>query len=209
MTLALDPPITRPTPSLRMSEDEYVVWSADDARAEWVAGEVIFKMSVHELHDMLQRAIAASAEQLVLSRKLGQVRGPEFTMRLAQKPSRREPDVMIVLAANVGRLTPTVLNGPADVVVEIVSPESVARDYREKFAEYEAAGVPEYFIVDPLARAIEGHRLDATGKYVPIVADEAGRLMSVVVPGWWLSAIELFGGTTPTAVSLMRSLGVV
>jgi Uma2 family endonuclease len=209
MTLELEQPITRPTPSLRMSEDEYVAWSGEDTRAEWVAGEVVFKMSIHELHDMLQRAIAASAEHLVLTRSLGQVRGPEFSMRLPQKPSRREPDVIIVTTANLGRLTPTLLNGPADVVVEVVSAESVARDYRVKFAEYEAGGVPEYFIVDPLARAIEGHRLGPDGRYAPIVADDRRRLNSTAVPGWWLSASELFGEKTPSAFDLARSLGVL
>lgn len=209
MTLALEQPITQPTPSLRMSEDEYVSWSGEDAHAEWVAGKVILKMSVHELHDMLQRAIAASVEQLVSARSLGRVRGPEFSMRLEQKPSRREPDVLIVLAESFGRMEPNLIRGPADVAVEIVSPDSVARDYREKFAEYEAGGVREYWIVDPLSKALEAHRLDAAGKYVPIIADEQKRLHSTVVPGWWLSADELFGDPTPTAVSLMRSLGVV
>lgn len=213
MTLAiedmLDQPITRPTPSLRMSEDEYDAWVVgEETGAEWVAGEVVFKMAIQELHDKLQRAIAASAEQLVSTRSLGEVRGPEFSMRLPQRPSRREPDVIIVTMPNLSRLTPTLLDGPADVVVEIVSPESVARDYRVKFAEYEAAGVPEYFIVDPLAKAVEGHRLDAGGKYAPIVADESGRLVSAAVPGWWLSAGELFRQPTPTAFDLARSLGI-
>lgn len=209
MTLALEQPITRPTPSLRMTEDEYIAWSGEDARGEWVAGEVVLKMSVHELHDMLQRAIAASAEQFVLSRSLGRVRGPEFPMRLEQKPSRREPDVLIVTSANLERLTPTLLQGPADVIVEIVSPDSVAREYRVKFGEYEAGGVREYFIVDPLAKAIEAHRLDDGGRYVPILADGQRRLQSGVLPGWWLSAEELFREPAPTALNLMRSLGVV
>jgi Uma2 family endonuclease len=36
------------------------------------------------------------------------------------------------------------------LVVEVVSPESITRDYRYKRSEYAAQAVPEYWIVDPL-----------------------------------------------------------
>lgn len=36
------------------------------------------------------------------------------------------------------------------LIVEVVSPESVKRDYRHKRSEYAALEVPEYWIVDPL-----------------------------------------------------------
>jgi Uma2 family endonuclease len=36
------------------------------------------------------------------------------------------------------------------LIVEVVSPESIARDYRYKRSEYAALEVPEYWIVDPL-----------------------------------------------------------
>ena len=50
-------------------------------------------------------------------------------MRLPLRPSGREPDVLFVSAANLERAHPTSLNGPAaDLVVEIVSPESTRGD---------------------------------------------------------------------------------
>ncbi len=41
------------------------------------------------------------------------------------------------------------LEACADICIEIVSPESVTRDYGDKFVEYEKAGVQEYGIIDP------------------------------------------------------------
>src|SRR5207302_6232318 len=38
-----------------------------------------------------------------------------------------------------------------------VSPESQSRDRREKYLEYEAAGIPEYRIADPLSRMLEAY----------------------------------------------------
>jgi Uma2 family endonuclease len=40
------------------------------------------------------------------------------------------------------------------LVVEIVSPDSIKRDYRFKRSEYAALEIPEYWIVDPLALKI-------------------------------------------------------
>jgi Uma2 family endonuclease len=54
----------------------------------------------------------------------------------------------------------------ADLVMEVVSddPESRDRDVNEKRSEYAAAGIDEYWIVDPLQRQITVLRL-AAGQY--------------------------------------------
>ncbi|MBN4005639.1 Uma2 family endonuclease [Nostoc sp. LPT] len=47
-----------------------------------------------------------------------------------------------------------VFESPPLLIVEVVSPESVKRDYRYKRSEYAALEVPEYWIVDPLETKI-------------------------------------------------------
>ncbi len=39
--------------------------------------------------------------------------------------------------------------GMADLVIEVVSDDSVARDRADKFYEYQTAGIQEYWIIDP------------------------------------------------------------
>lgn len=41
------------------------------------------------------------------------------------------------------------LEACADICIKIVSPETVTRNYGDKFVEYEKAGVQEYWIIDP------------------------------------------------------------
>ena len=48
----------------------------------------------------------------------------------------------------------TVFQTPPLLAVEVVSPDSIQRDYRHKRSEYAAMGIPEYWIVDPLKRII-------------------------------------------------------
>ena len=117
-------------------------------------------------------------------RGLGQVSGPQFCVRLPRRPSRREPDVVFVAAARRDVVRPNHVEGPPDLVLEVVSPESQSRDRREKYLEYEAAGVPEYWIADPLSRMLEAYTL-LDGRYIPIPERE-GRIASLVVPGWYM-----------------------
>ena len=76
------------------------------------------------------------------------------------------------------------MEGPADLAVEIVSPESADRDYKKKRRQYERFGIPEYWIVDEAARQVTMLRLDRRGKYREVAARK-GRLESRVQPGFW------------------------
>ncbi len=65
--------------------------------------------------------------------------------------SSRLPDIAIVSRAEADRLlTQTaVFQNTSLLVVEIVSPSSASEDYDEKLKEYQALGIPEYWVVDP------------------------------------------------------------
>jgi Uma2 family endonuclease len=131
-----------------VSFEDFLAWAPDDAQAEWVDGEVLLMSPAstehQRLHGFLYRLIAAYVE----ARRLGEVLWAPFLMRLATRPSGREPDIIFVAGEHADRLKETYLDGPADLVVEIVSPDSDARDRGDKFVEYEAAGIPEYWLID-------------------------------------------------------------
>jgi Uma2 family endonuclease len=65
----------------------------------------------------------------------------------------REPDLLLVRDANDPRRQNRYWLG-ADLVVEIVSPAKPTRDTKDKPREYAEAGIPEYWIVNPLAETI-------------------------------------------------------
>jgi Uma2 family endonuclease len=64
----------------------------------------------------------------------------------------------------------------------------VTRDREDKFYEYEAAGIPEYWIIDPRPnrRRAYFYQRDDHGHYQPVAPDAAGRYHSRVLPGFWL-----------------------
>ncbi|MBT3273749.1 MAG: Uma2 family endonuclease [Spirochaetales bacterium] len=55
--------------------------------------------------------------------------------------------------------------GAPDLVVEVLSPSTAAKDLREKFSLYENVGVKEYWIVDPSNETLTVYVLDKNGKY--------------------------------------------
>lgn len=63
-----------------------------------------------------------------------------------------EPDVTVICDLN--KLDEKGCHGAPDWVIEIVSPSSKTMDYIRKCTLYEAAGVREYWIVDPKERMV-------------------------------------------------------
>jgi hypothetical protein len=83
------------------------------------------------------------------------------------------------------RVKETYVDGPADLVVEIVSAESVGRDRGEKYYEYEQAGVPEYWLIDSRTKRAEFYQLHDK-YYYPVMPDAGGIYRSRTLPGFWL-----------------------
>lgn len=75
-------------------------------------------------------------------------------LRLEIRPGKfREPDLMLLLRGDDPRRQNDYWRG-ADLVAEIVSPDNPARDLDEKPHDYAEAGIPEYWIVNPLDETI-------------------------------------------------------
>ncbi len=74
----------------------------------------------------------------------------------------REPDLLLVRDANDGRMRNAYWLG-ADLVMEVVSPDGPARDLATKRGDYAEAGIPEYWIVNPLDDTITVLTLDGDG----------------------------------------------
>ncbi len=186
------PPITdaasRGEP-LRMTYDEYLAWWDKEAgrRGEWVDGEVIVFMAASLRHARMVSFMFTVLVSYLGIRRTGEVISQDFELR-TREGAAREPDILVVLHEHRHRFEENRLRGAADVVVEVISPDSVTRDRRDKLAEYATAGVPEYWVVDPReGRAIfELFVLDQDGYYVSARPDETGRIASTVLPGVWI-----------------------
>ena len=95
-----------------------------------------------------------------------------------------QPDVLVV--CDPGKILTKGIWGAPDLVVEILSPSTSKKDLREKFDLYERSGVREYWVIEPRARWLQVHRL-AEGRYASDRSlEEAGEVVSAVLPGFRL-----------------------
>ena len=158
------------------------------------------------LHQHLTLFLGRILSHFVEHHNLGVVIVPPFQMKLAD--SGREPDLLFVATAHLDRLQPTFLDGPADLVVEIVSPEGATRDRGEKYYEYEAGGVLEYWLLDPQRQWAEFYHL-SEGRYRLAFAGAAGEYRSAVLPGFWLHVAWLWQQPLPPVLTVLRELGLI
>jgi Uma2 family endonuclease len=66
-----------------------------------------------------------------------------------------EPDLLVVLREHASIVGTQVIDGPPDLVVEVLSPGTARRDIGIKCEKYRSRGVPEYWIVDPVNASVE------------------------------------------------------
>jgi Uma2 family endonuclease len=195
-----------PPPPAPASWDDFLAWLDEDVRAEWVDGAIVEMSPASAVHQWILGFLYRLLMEVVDRDRGGAVFVAPFLMRLPRRPSGREPDLMFVSAEHAHRIRPTYVDGPADLVVEIVSPVSAERDYHEKLAEYEAAGVLEYWIIDPLQRAALFYQLDDTGRYQQVPATEDGIYTSRTVPGFQLRVSWLWQRPLPTIHEALADL---
>jgi Uma2 family endonuclease len=190
-----------PVPGVRMTEQEFVDWSFDRVDAEWVDGEVILMAPANTEHEMLDEWVGRLFGEFVEQGDLGKVLRNVF-VRFARQRRRRVPDLLVVTNASLPKIRPTFIDGAPDVAVEIVSPDSRNRDRRDKFLEYQAAGVREYWIIDPLARTVDLYVL-ADGKFRNVEPVD-GLFRSAVLSGFYLRAAWLFGNGRPKVAAVLK-----
>jgi Uma2 family endonuclease len=156
----------------------------EDQKADLIDG-VIYMSSpdntdANSIFMWLGRLIGLFAEE----RELGEVYGSRVAFRLEEYQSP-EPDIAFVRTDRLQIVQRGFVEGPPDLAIEIVSPDSIERDYVRKREQYRQAGVLEYWIVDELEQRIVLLRRSSSGAYREI-KPRKGVLHSQALPGFWL-----------------------
>jgi Uma2 family endonuclease len=189
-----------------MTYEEFLAWADEDTWAEWVDGEVIEMSPASRLHQGVASFLERILGGYVEIKGLGEVYDAPFQMRTEY--AGREPDLLFVSREHLGRFTDQYLDGPADLVVEVISPNSRGRDRGDKFFEYESAGVCEYWIIDPERRQAEFYQRGNDGIY-RLAPVREGVYRSAVLEGLWLKVDWLWEYPRPTQLEVFRQWGLL
>jgi Uma2 family endonuclease len=179
---------------LKMSYEEFLEWADEDIHAEWVDGEVIIHMTAKPIHQATLGFLHTLLVLFVDLFDLGTIHVAPLEMKARPGGSSREPDILFVAKENLERLTEDRLAGPADLIIEIISKDSVSRDRDDKFKEYAEAGVREYWIIDPRPnqQLADFFLLDETGTYRRFATETDKRAESRILSGFWLNPAWLW-----------------
>jgi Uma2 family endonuclease len=191
-------------PPAKMTYEEFLAWADEDTWAEWVNGEVIIMSPASKRHQDLVTVLAALLRFFVDAHQLGIVLTAPFQMKIGPDLPGREPDILFISREHFDRFRDIYLDGPADLVVEIISRDSRVRDCGDKFYEYEQGGVREYWLLDYLRRQAEFYQLGADGIYRPMPVGQDGIYRSVVLEGLWLKVEWLWQEPLPSLMSVLR-----
>jgi Uma2 family endonuclease len=186
--------------------EEYLAWPGEEKKVEWVDGEITVMAASSIRHELLLGFLQFVLKAYTLKHNSGLIFTSNVAMKLAADRRGRQPDLLFISHERARLLRENHLDGPADLVVEIVSPESVGRDRGEKFVEYEAAGIREYWYLDPQRQEVEFYRLDDAGRYRNAPIDD-GVFRSQVINGFWLRVAWLW--ELPNELDTLRELGVI
>ena len=173
---------------------------------ELVDGNVIKMSPIHERHDKLARYGVMLLSAYFALNPIGEIRQDPFVMSTLPNLPKRQPDIQIILKTNKGHLTPTFMDGPADICIEIISPGTDELDRGDKFVEYERAGVQEYWIFDPLRHESLFYRLSADGTYAPQSVDQNGNYQTPLLPGLLVHVPTLWRDPLPDFFTIGKAV---
>ena len=207
MTRIATPPTARQRRPARLPYEEFLKRYSGGQHVEWVNGEVVQMPAVSDQHDDIFGFLYTGLRHFAEFHKLGRVLSDPFQMKPAAHLPGRAPDIQFVAKRHLKRIRPLFVDGPADLVVEIVSASSRTIDRVNKFREYEAGGVREYWIIDPEQQLAEFYVRGRGGKFQPVEPDTVGRYESKVMAGLWIDTAWLWD--PPALLVVLKAWGII
>jgi Uma2 family endonuclease len=191
-------------PNGSYSYADYLSWQFTEL-VELLRGKIMRRMSAptdaHQaLVGELYRRVANH-----LYRQPCQVRVAPYDVRLPKRGHTADAAIYTVVQPDLcvicdpAKIEPRGCLGAPDLIIEVVSPRTAARDWKDKFDLYEEAGVGEYWIVLPQENDISVFVLDETTARYRLVGEYAspGAIPCRTLPGLELDWADIFAENPP------------
>jgi Uma2 family endonuclease len=149
----------------------------DDKRYELLEGELFLVPAPNLDHQRILRKLGTAVSTYVEREHLGEVFYAPCDVLLSDI-NVVQPDIIFVSRDRMAILTEANIQGPPDLVIEILSPSTGQRDLGIKRTLYSKYGVREYWIVDPENKTISMLSWTETGYRVEAVVPQTCTLNS-------------------------------
>lgn len=173
----------RPHPEIKFTYREYALLSDDGKRHELVEGDFYMSPAPSTTHQrVLLNLLVALVHQLQDAGKAEIFCAPVDV--ILGETTVVQPDLLALRSDRKDLVKLRGIEGPPNLVVEILSPGTRGNDELLKRAVYARYAIPEYWIVDPDRSAVTVLRAESPGAPYTLVArfDQASTLTSVEFP---------------------------
>jgi Uma2 family endonuclease len=193
----------------RITYEEFLERYMGGEHVEWVDGEVVQVPAVTNTHADINLFLASLLRFALDFSKRGVVRTEPYNMKPGPNLPGRSPDMLVVTSEHLSRVREDHLEGPADVVFEIVSDSSRTTDCVHKYGEYQAGGVREHWIVDPERQTLRLLTLGPDAVFHEVASRQDGAYHSTVLPGIWIDPQWLWSKPLPSTPDVLRLWGLL
>ena len=176
----------------KLTYGEYLKGPEIKARYDIVDGQMIMAPTPTLAHQRLLGQLFKLLHTFVTEHGLGETLFAPPDVIIQREPLRtRQPDLLFVSNDRAG-IMQDYIQGPPNLVAEILSPSNTRRDVEDKLSDYGTLGVEECWLVSPEARTVEVLRLDQQSLIRTSIHGLGDQVQSDVISGLSLAVGDLF-----------------
>jgi Uma2 family endonuclease len=138
----------------------------DGNRYEAIGGKLYVSPPPKTTHQWVSANLFLELSDLLVRPRHGYLFYAPIGVEFPETEEGVQPDILFIAKERLPIVKEDGIQGPPDLVIEILSPSTARRDRTVKRNLYQRQGVAEYWIVDLDARQVEGWRF-ASGATVP------------------------------------------
>jgi Uma2 family endonuclease len=174
----------------RKKRQQFYDMITEEQKAEFINGEIVMHSPAKLKHNLASSRLFTLLRTYVTLKNLGIVGHEKIMISLTRNDY--EPDICFFGREKADLLDLDQWQFPApDFIVEILSQSTEKRDRDDKFFDYAAHGVAEYWIIDPTEEFVEQYQLGGSA-YKLLRKLDAGILKSIAIPGFEIPVRALF-----------------
>ena len=143
---------------LKLTYEDYLNFPNDGKRHEIIDGEHVMPPSPQTRHQIASKNLQWILENYARETGVGHVMDAPVDVVLSAT-TVVQPDIFFVRKEREHIIKRNFIEGPPDLIIEILSPGNEKMDRQTKMKSYALLGVPEYWIVDFEARILEQYVL--------------------------------------------------
>ena len=195
----LEPPFLLMKPDV--SEEKFFKFATENISCELIDGVLIIHSPASIQHERIFQFLLILLNRFLKRTKGGEVLGSRVVMRLASDLIP-EPDLIVLLPKNLSKIQDTFIEGPADLMVEILSPSTRRTDLTIKIPRCLEKGVKEIWAIDPEVKGVTIFH----PRKEPIVYNKGDIVKSTILKNFWIKNDWLWSTDTIDPIDCLNEI---